>query len=350
MFARRSAAAAAAAALVSFAPLASAQSSVTLYGVLDVFAGYIENVSPVTGKGDAGVVNTGGLQTSYFGIRGSEDLGGGLKAVFAIESFLQPDVGDSGRFPTDTFWARSAFVGLETPSLGRVTLGRNTAPYFLATILFNPLVDSFVVGPMITHTFRGALQGDTGLSNSIRWTSPVWGGLRADVLYSLGAENLTGGPDKDAGKAIDAALGWSRGNFAVVAAYRAINLSANGNGREQTAMQFGASYNFGFLKAFAQYQQIEETFTLATSNVDRETIQAGVSVPVGAGSILASYATSDIDDTSPTTPSKRDTWTLAYVHTLSKRTELYGAYYSDVLKTPTGNEQTVVALGVRHRF
>jgi predicted porin len=60
--------------------------------------------------------------------------------------------------------------------------------------------------------------------------------------------------------------------------------------------------------------------------------------------------TSDIDDVSPTTPSKRDTWALAYVHTLSKRTELYGAYYSDVLKTPTGNEQTVMALGVRHRF
>ena len=82
---------------------------------------------------------------------------------------MQPDVGDSGRFPTDTFWARSAFVGLETPSLGRVTLGRNTAPYFLATILFNPLVDSFVVGPMITHTFRGALQGvDAGQVEAAR--------------------------------------------------------------------------------------------------------------------------------------------------------------------------------------
>jgi predicted porin len=350
MLARRPVAAAAAAALVAFAPLASAQSSVTLYGVLDTFVGHIENNSPTAGKASAGVVNAGGLQTSFIGIRGTEDLGGGLRAVFAIESFLQPDTGTSARFPNDTFWSRSAFVGLETASLGRVTLGRNTAPYFLATILFNPLVDSFVVGPMITHTFRGALQGDTGISNSIRWTSPVWAGFRADVLYSFGNEDLTGGPDKNAGKAVDAALGWTRGAFAVVAAYRAIDLSANGNGREQNAMQFGVSYDFGFLRAFAQYQQIEETFTAAAANIDRETVQAGVSVPVGGGRVLASYVTTDIDDASPTTPSKRDTWTLAYVHNLSKRTELYGAYYSDVFKSPTGNEQTVAALGVRHRF
>ncbi|MFN9773374.1 MAG: porin [Burkholderiales bacterium] len=350
MLARRPVAAAAAAALVSFAPLASAQSSVTLYGVLDTFVGYIENNSPTAGKASAGVVNTGGLQTSFFGIRGSEDLGGGLRAIFAIESFFQPDVGDSGRFRTDTFWARSAFVGLESGSFGRITLGRNTAPYFISTLLFNPLVDSFVVGPMITHTFRGALQGDTGLSNSVRWTSPSWGGLRADVLYSLGAEDLTGGPDKNAGKAIDAALVFFRGAFGATVAYRQIDLSAGGNGREQEAWQLGASYDLKFLKAFAQYQQIKETFALAASNIDRDTIQAGVSVPVGAGSILASYTTSDIKDVSPATPSKRDTWALAYVHTLSKRTDLYGAYYSDVFKSPDGAEQTVVALGVRHRF
>jgi predicted porin len=347
---RRPVTAAAAASLLAFAPIASAQSSITLYGVLDVFAGYVENVSPTGVKGDAAVVNAGGLQTSFFGVRGVEDLGGGLRAVFALESFLQPDTGFSARFPNDAFWSRSAFVGLETASFGRLTLGRNTTPYFLTTLLFNPLADSFVVGPMITHTFRGALQGDTGLSNSVRWTSPTWGGLRADVVYSLGAEDLSGGPDKDFGKAIDAALGFSRGPFAAAVAYRAIDLSAGGNGREQTAWQLGASYDFGFMRLFAQYQQIEESFAAAAANIDRETIQAGVSVPVGGGRILASYVTSDIDDLSPATPSKRDTWALAYVHALSKRTDLYGAYYSDVFKSPDGAEQTVLALGVRHRF
>jgi len=349
MSARRPLAAATAAWLAAFAPAAAAQSSVNLYGVLDVFVGHVEDVSPTAGKSDTGVVNAGGMQTSFFGIRGVEDLGGGLRAVFAIESFLRPDTGGAGRFAADGFWARSAFVGLETSTLGRATLGRNTAPYFLATLRFNPLVDSFVVSPMITHTFRGALQGDTGFSNSLRWTSPSWSGLQADVLYSLGAENSSG-PDRNAGRALDAALGFSRGPFGAALAFRTIDLSAGGNGREQTAWQIGASYDFGLLRLFAQYQQIEETFSAAASNVDRDTLQFGVSAPIGVGRVLASYATTDIDDTSPATPSRRDTWALGYLHPMSKRTDLYAAYYSDAFKSPTGAEQTVLALGVRHRF
>ena len=343
-------AAAVAATLGAFAPAASAQTSVTLYGVLDAFVGHVTNDSPTAGKGSSAVVDAGGLQTSFWGVRGSEDLGGGLKAIFAIESFLRPDIGASGRFNGDTFYARSAFVGLESGSFGRLMLGRNTAPYFISVLAFNPLVDSFVVGPMITHTFRGALQGDTGFSNSIRWTSPSWGGLKLDVLYSLGAEDLTGGPDKDNGKALDASIGWGAGPFSVSAAYRSIDLSVGGTGREQNAWIVGASYDLKFLKAFLQYQQIAEKFNLSTSDIDRDTIQAGVSVPLGGGALLASYATSDIDDTSATTPSKRDTYTLAYTYAVSKRTDLYGAYYNDTLKSPTGVEQTVYALGIRHRF
>ena len=349
MFTRRPIAAAVAALLVTAAPAAFAQSSVTLYGVLDTFVGRITNETPAAGKTTTNVVDAGGLQTSFFGIRGTEDLGGGLKAVFAIESFLRPDTGGPGRFNGDPFWARSAWVGLETASLGRVPLGRNTTPYFLQILLFNPLVDSFVVGPMITHTFRGALQGDTGASNSIRWTSPSWGGLRADVLYSLGAENVTG-PDRDNGKSIDLGLSYSIGAFAASFAYRQIDLSVSGNGREQSAYVAGASYDFKVVKAFAQYQQIDETFNASALDIDRKTYQVGVSVPIGAGAVWASYAHSDIDDTVATTSAKRDTWALAYVHSLSKRTEAYVAYYMDTFKEPTGAEQTVAALGVRHRF
>jgi predicted porin len=341
---RRSAAAATLA--LACSPAAFAQSSVNLYGVLDVFAGRITNSLP---DSSTTVVGGGGLQTSFFGVRGSEDLGGGLRAVFAIESFMQVDTGASARFPNDLFWSRSAWVGLAGSSWGQLTLGRNTTPYFLATILFNPLVDSFVVGPMITHTFRGNLQGDTGMGNSLRWTSPNWGGFRADLLYSMGEER-TGPPDKDFGKAIDGALGWSGGPAAVVLAFRNIDLSANGNGREQTAWQLGATWQLAFAKLFAQYQRVSEEFAARAANVDRDTVQLGVSAPIGPGTLLASYATMDIDDALPATPAKRDTWALAYTWSLSKRSELYGAYYQDALKEPAANKQTVLALGIRHRF
>lgn len=341
---RRTVAAGAVALVVS--PTALAQSSVNLYGVLDAYAGRVTNSVP---DGKANVVGSGGLQTSFIGVRGSEDLGGGLRAIFALESFLQVDTGFSARFPNDLFWSRSAWVGLAGTGWGQLTLGRNTTPYFLATILFNPLVDSFVIGPMITHTFRGNVQGDTGMSNSLRWTSPSWGGVRADVLYSLGEER-SGPPDQDFGKALDAAISYASGPLALVAAYRSIDLSNNGNGREQTALQLGATWQFSFMKLFAQYQQVSEDFNASASNVDRDTIQLGVSVPAGPGTVLASYATMDIDDASPTTPGKRDTWTIAYLWALSKRTELYGAYYQDALKQPTANKNTVAAIGVRHRF
>jgi predicted porin len=350
MFARRPVACAVAAALAACAPAAFAQSSITLYGVLDGFVGDISNTLANGTKAGGTVVDAGGLQTSYFGIRGTEDLGGGLRAVFALEAFLRNDTGAAGRFNADTFWSRSAYVGLASNTFGTLAIGRNTTPYFLSVILFNPLVDSFVIGPMITHTFRGALQGDTGMSNSIRWTSPKWAGFNADVLYSLGTEDLSGGPDKNAGKAIDAALNYGIGAFAATVAYRDIDLSANGNGREQQAWLVGATYGFSFAKLFAQYQQITEKFAAAASNVDYDTWQLGASVPLFSGSVLASYAQSDISDASPATPSKRDTWTLAYTYPLSKRTEIYGAYYMDQLKSPTGTEQTVTALGFRHRF
>ena len=98
-----------------------AQSQVQIYGTIDAAVGRIETQPPgapaapilsVTG------VHNGGLQTSYFGFRGTEDLGGGLKAKFQLEGFLRADTGQSGRFdasPTsgaDNLWSRESYVGL----------------------------------------------------------------------------------------------------------------------------------------------------------------------------------------------------------------------------------------------
>lgn len=330
---------------LALAAPASAQTNVTLYGLMDAYVGHVSDTLPT--KLSDTVVGSGGMTTSFFGIRGSEDLGGGLRAVFALESFLRLDNGNPGRFNTDPFWSRTANVGL-AGGFGTFVLGRNTAPFFLATVFHNPLGDSFVVGPAITHVFRGNVQGDTGMSNSARYTSPTFGGLRADVLYSLGTETASG-PDKDTGQALDAALFYGGGPVSAALGIRKINLSASGDGHDQEALIAGASYALSFAKLQAQYVTSKDTYT-ALPEAKRKTFQVGTSIPVGAGAVLLSYAQTKLTDTAPTTANKRKTFAVGYDYTLSKRTDAYAVFYGDEFTEPQGNKQKYAVLGIRHRF
>ena len=330
-----------AAALPAFA---SAQSAVRLYGLTDIFLGQ----NKVAGN-SATVINSGGMSTSYWGVGGEEDLGGGLKTVFALEAFIQGDNGATGRFPGDSFFARSVYVGF-SGGLGQATLGRNTNPYFLSTIIFNPFGDSFVFSPMVLHTFLGSqltqVRGDTGFSNSIRYTTPNFGGFKGDFAYSLGAENSN--PPKSAGRALDASVFYFGGPIAATAVYRNINLDTTTVTSSQKSFQLGASYDLGMAKLFAQYQR---TTLDATGNPDfkGKTFQLGTSIAAGPGAVLLSLASSKYDGNTATTGDKRTTWAVGYDYNLSKRTDLYAVYTNDTLKNPDV-KNSVFGLGVRHRF
>ena len=80
-----------------FTPLVYAQSQVSIYGTVDEYIGSVRTATPTTPAASSGVVNSGGMTTSYIGFRGTEDLGGDLKAIFNLESFLRTDVGTYGR-------------------------------------------------------------------------------------------------------------------------------------------------------------------------------------------------------------------------------------------------------------
>jgi len=341
----------AAAAVAAFAPAPAAAQQVEVYGVLDAFVGTMRS-SAAGGPSDSRtVVDSGGMQRSFFGISGSEDLGYGLKAVFGLEAFLRNDTGAAGRFDGDVFFARSAFVGFEG-EFGRSTIGRNTTPYFESAIGFNPFVDSFVVGPAIAHIFRGALEGDTAMNNSIRLRTRERGGWRADLLWSAGDERGVE-PDRRRGRALDAAVFYGSGPLEASLAYRSIDLSgtiAPADGRDQKAWLLGAAYDVEMAKLFAQYQDIADSGAGAATEVDTRTWQIGAAVPAGAGSVLLSWANSKFDDAVAAAPGKRDTWAIGYDHNLSKRTDIYAVYYRDALKDPPGQEEQVVALGIRHRF
>jgi predicted porin len=368
-------AAALAAGLAAQAGIAQAQTNVRLYGLVDAYAGYVDNSA--ANRGSALVVNSGGMTTSFFGMNGSEDLGGGLRAVFALESFFRVDGGQFGRFGNgpDLGFTRSAWVGM-AGNFGQVTLGRNTSPFFLATVFFNPFGDSFVFSPLIAHTWLGSqldgvgtaqsiVQGDTGFSNSLRWTSPSLGGLRADIALAARTdgifvgENFTG--NRSQGRAGDFALFFNRGPLAASVVYRNIDLDSGADptaagDRKQSAFQLGASYDFRVAKLFGTYQDQRENYEIG-SDAKKRGWQLGASVPLtGSSAVLASFARSGFERPG-VQDNTRSTLAIGYNYTLSRRTDLYANWLRDQIRGVDGaaaatsnNTQNVIGFGIRHRF
>jgi predicted porin len=332
--------AAAALGLALGAGTAHAQSSVQLYGQIDAWVGS----QKYPGGQRAWELGGGGMSTSYWGIKGAEDLGGGVQAVFALESFFRPQNGGAGRFNGDTFFARNAYVGAESP-YGTLIAGRATTQLFISTILFNPFVDSFQFSPMIYHTFLGTgtfasyatdqgVVGDTGWSNAIEYTTPSYRGLTGGAMYSFGNAAGAGGQHKDSAQLLY--LGRA---FSATAVYQYVNYSnvagdfadpgASGvvpGLHSQSVAQVGLAYDFRIVKLYAQYMFTENTLDAGHFHVN--TGQAGLSVPLGVGFALASYVYSK---DSGGMQQSRNTWAIGYDYPLSKRTDVYAAYMNDKL-------------------
>ncbi|MFC5520791.1 porin [Polaromonas jejuensis] len=323
-----------------------AQGTVQIYGVLDTFAGQIKNTT-ATGSVTTNVVNSGGLTTSFWGVRGTEDLGGGYKAVFALESFVRVDTGATGRNDTDPLFARAAFVGIDSP-YGQLTMGRMPTPYALATTNFTPFVGATGISPIFANAFKNNVLGDTRMNNSIKYQSPRMNGFEADLQHSLGQEEPSGVNYKR-DVATDGALRYSNQQLALVVATRQINLNTANDGHKQGVWMVGGSYDFGVAKLTAQYHKVRETYQNSALNADRKVTELGVAVPVGSGAILAEYATMRANDRVATTIDRRKSFAFGYDYNLSKRTDLYAMYYADKLYSPD-SKQATTAFGIRHRF
>jgi predicted porin len=308
-------------------------------------------------------MGSGGMSTSYFGFKGAEDLGGGLKATFTLGAFYQLDTGAQGRFPTDTLFARDANVGL-SGNFGALTLGRSISPATLPAFLFNPIGDSFTFSPLVLHkavstaAWANSFAGDTGWSNAIRYTTPSFAGLTANIYYQPGEAASEAGKKNVGGNVL-----YFGGPLSLTAAYHNVEVNnpldttngvsvvksvaiagaTNLAATEQKLWLVGGAYDFGVAKVFATYDQSKHDVSLKD-----KTATLGLSVPTGgAGKILAAAAqtrrTSDLFS-----ERKRTTYTIGYDYSLSKRTELYAYLLNDKV-TSFENEQSLAA-GVRHRF
>jgi predicted porin len=342
---------AAAAACVAAVP-AHAQSSVSLYGQVDTWVG----AQKYPGDQRAWGLQGGGMSTSYWGMHGTEDLGGDYKAIFAMETFFRPQNGASGRFNGDTFFARNAYVGISSP-YGTVRAGRLTTQLFLSTILFNPFVDSYVFSPMVYHTYLGlgtypaypsdqGAVGDSGWSNAISYTSPAFGGMNFAGMYAFGNQAGDNGAKK-----WSAQFNYANGPFAATAVYQYVNfndtpgdLSSFVAGlKSQGVAQVGLTYDLKVVKFYGQYMYTKNDQSTGGWHVN--TAQGGVSVPVGVGSALASYAYSrdsgGLDQT-------RQTWSVGYDYPLSKRTDVYAAYMNDHISSLS--DGNTFGVGLRAKF
>ncbi|CRY44900.1 porin [Burkholderia pseudomallei] len=324
----------------AMAPATRAQSSVSLYGLVDAFAGVVH---PSGAPGTTWTISGGGMSTSYWGLKGSEDLRGNLKAVFALEGFFRINNGRYGSFDGQSFFARNAYVGLQS-TLGTLTLGRNTVPLFVSTILFNPFVDSFNFSPMMLHTYvdsgigPASVQGDTGWENSVLYSAPNFGGLTGSLIY--GTAGIAGHP----GEAnYGGNLLYLGGRLSATAAFQSVKETAlffNGASR-QNAYQAGASYDFTYAKAYAQYQHVDNS-----NNVHDDTGQLGVNAPAGTGSVLLSW--SYTRRRGMVGSRIWNTGAFGYVQPLSKRTSVYGTYLFD--KVSAAGSGGRFGVGVRHQF
>jgi len=326
---------------------AHAQSNVRLYGLTDMFVGQFKD----SALGSRQLVDSGGMTTSFWGFSGTEDLGGGLKAIVTLESFIRSDVGQTGRFPADGMFTRSAYVGLEG-GFGRMQFGRNTTPYFLSTIIYNAFGDSFNFSPAVAHSYlNGYLLNDSGWNNSVSYGNK-FGPVRTYLLYSLGLERISSAANNQAGRAAGGNVDFSSGPLSLNLAMQQVEVPAGGVVPEvltkQTATLLSGAYLLGPARLTAQYQEIKND--TGPASLKHKSYQLGASVKAGPGNVLASFGNVKTTDNNPATADdKRDSWALGYNVFLSKRTDVYGAWYETKVDS-TKVKQTTVGVGVRHRF
>ncbi|USX28855.1 porin [Oxalobacteraceae bacterium OTU3CINTB1] len=341
------------------AATAVAQSNVTVYGIVDMAlvreSGGIATTTKLTSGVEAG---------SRLGFKGTEDLGGGMSAVFLLENGFQSDTGAMGQ--GGLLFGRQAYVGLQTRS-GTITLGRQYTPQYLAVATVDPF-GSGTAGDtknLMASTGNSASRMD----NAIKYVSPAFGGVTVELVY--GAGEVSG--DSAAGRQLGGSLIYNRGAFTMrLATHHRDNDTAtlkNTSAANNTVLT--ALYDAGFMKLHGAYgidkglnsalpRNLANPFGYAvapTPSTDSDVMLLGVTVPRGSGVWLASYIRKN-DKTNFNQDAQQ--FAGGYRYYLSKRTDLYGVYayirnkngagytVGSAIEGGTGNRG--VNLGIRHVF
>jgi len=406
------------AAVGAFAGAAQAQSSVTVYGLLDYGYGYSQQRSATGAAGTTVTnLNTSGFQgngesTSRIGFRGTEDLGGGTRAFFTVEAAINTDQG--GILNSGGTGNRQTFLGLAQKGIGQASIGIQYTPVHEAAALTDAGGLNNQNGNVIydrTGSFGAAsgqvvagsgtpLNSVSGMSTNTSYTvrssnmlmlkSERFSGIQAKVMIVQGGrDSNNGNAAQTSTSTVDnsgfgGSLDWQWNKLFVTANYQTFkNTTAGGgifapgyNGAVITPgvnagdvqQYYAATYDFGILKAYAQFINRKVTSQVSNTNyVERKAQQIGVRAPVAKSvDVWASGGIGNINaGGNNLTPSKFNGWQIGSDYALSKRTNLYAIYgqtntsgnimataYGTNTATNAPNSFNAVsyALGVRHTF
>ncbi|WP_406851397.1 porin [Herbaspirillum huttiense] len=223
---------------------AFAQSSVTIYGIVDTSIRYL---SSDNAQGSSNVrVDNGAIANSRIGFKGTEDLGGGLKAMFQLENGFNGDNGaaqQGGRL-----FGRQSWVGLGG-SFGKVSIGRQNTPLFdLLADHFDPLT----VGNYDSNSWLPAAGTRVRSDNTVRYDGQ-FGPVAASVSYAFGEQ--AGSARR--GSQISTALRYNNGGFAIGGGCQQTVDTTPAHNKD-TSYNLSASYTFGAAKVFAGYYRMKD--------------------------------------------------------------------------------------------
>lgn len=326
------------AALSAIAGVAQAQSAVTLYGVADVHFGQkstTTNVASVGTKVTQTVVDSGGHNGSRWGLKGAEDLGGGLKAIFQLESGFTIDNGNVANGAT--MFGRQAFVGL-SGGFGTVTMGRQYTAYDALRGATNNTNDSSFAATGVWAA--GMADYSNRVNNSIAYASPNMSGFSGAVVLALGEDKTA-----VASASRNTSLNLMYANGPILAGYAYQQEKAVGGANSNKYNLLAGSYDFGVAKIVGGYNTAKNNTTK-----DKE-YQLGVSAPFGAATVYAGYARSKTEVAGAS--STATGYSLMGTYDLSKRTRLYAAYNNlkDNGASVNGTYKTSVLVGgIKHSF
>jgi predicted porin len=336
--------------------VATAQTSVTMYGTVDAGVAYNRGANA-----DGKVLSLQSGQQSYsrIGFRGQEDLGSGMKAIFVLEQGVQIDTGNSGYSTlgsgingTDTAFGNTgtfssqAYVGLSS-NVGTVKLGRIFSPLYDAYMEIDPFKNGFAAN--INNTFGN--QTGVGslyqrMSNAIVYNTPDnLYGFKGALAYAFGEQAGSTSNDSQIG----ASLGYANGPLTIVYAYHHANNYTLGYDVFKTHF-IGAAYDFGMLKLHAAFDQNKRN----DDSFKTQDYMVGVTVPFGAHSLFADYIhqKNKVRD-----DANANQFAVGYTYNLSKRTNFYTAYTyvknNDNASVGTfvqGNSVNTFQIGMRHMF
>ncbi|MBY6344519.1 porin [Providencia rettgeri] len=381
----------AAALMAGFAGVAHAETSVTLYGILDAGIGYqklktnealyLSNVD----AGDFSQKRTGlinGIQSgNRWGLKGSEDLGDGLRAVFVLESGFDLGTGNSAQ--GGRLFGRQATLGLAGDSWGQLDFGRQTN---IASKYLPGVADPFGGGfdqANIGGAFTAA--NTARYDNMVMYQTPNFSGFQFGVGYSFNvngnqAYKVDGGSQENK-RGVTTGLRYANGPIGVALTYDQFKTpESQGDSVSVKSWNIGGSYDFEVVKAhlafgqtrnglFATQDYAGSTGLLKDAGIDNSMIGldglkinsylVGLSAPVGAGSLMASWTMADArsapnalaNSTLSWEMKKQHTYSLGYSHPLSKRTNVYaiGSYAKNVYFVPNA-KSTLLGVGLRHQF